>query len=591
MVILETLQDIFKNKAFQIPDYQRGYAWETEQIQDLLNDIEDLERLGPDKKHYTGTLVLHKGQHEPANVLGQKINILDIVDGQQRLTTLIILLNCIVKELKQLAELDIPDAKETSNNLQKEYIGDERLQKLSLNSSINRFFIDHIICDQPNPDPELPAHRNLLNAKEEFRKYLNSRKSKIQDNQQWFDHLLYLVGLITSQLGFVYYEVENEADVGIMFEVMNARGKQLTQLEKVKNYLMYIGGKVSDDERALRTLTREINDTWHQVLQAMVDAGTDADEDQFLRYHWAIYPGAEWYQENRPDRTFDIHKAVKKTLNLRNGKSSIEIFNGVENYLESLRNSVRAYRDLLNPQNTHAFQFAPTHYDELLEKTLNLRRIGRSATVMPLLMAAYQQFGNRPDELCEILRLAEVFVFRLIVLEKYANTGLSWAYRIAAQVMNNTCSSNDCINELKEMIQYYCTDKQLNTVISDRDRDFYDWDGIKYFLYEYERYLAKQPLSIDWNQFYARKKTSTIEHILPKGDNTLAVPYWSQRFNYDQFLANRNRLGNLCLTDWNSHYQNKGFDDKKGIPNASPNEKVYRNSPWAMERDLIKCFA
>ena len=524
MVKLEILQDIFKNRVFKIPDYQRGYAWETEQRKDLLNDMEDLERLDPDKMHYTGTLVLHKGKHEPVVVLGQKFNVLDIVDGQQRLTTLIILMNSIINNMEQIL---IAGAKDTADNLRKEYIKFVHLHKITLNGGIDRFFVDHIISNNPNPDPQLPAHRNLLNAKDEFTNYLLDRKSKLNDEQEWFNELMQLFARITNQLGFVYYEVQNEADVGVMFEVMNSRGKQLTQLEKVKNYLMYLGGKVSADEQALQGLITEINDSWHQVLQAMVDAEEDADEDQFLRYHWAIYPGAKWYQENRRDKTYDIHKAVKNTLNLRSGKTTVQLYSGIKEYLGSLRNSVRAYRDLLNPLNSHAFQFASLYKDDLIDRTLNLKRIGRSATVMPLLMASYQKLGNKSVELIEILRLAEVFAFRLVVLEKYANTGLSRAYKIAAEIMNGNIIDDDAKNELKEMIQYYCTDNQLKLAMLDKERNFYDWDGIRYFLYEYERNLFKKPLIVDWNQFYKRRKESTIEHILPKGDNTLQVNYWS----------------------------------------------------------------
>jgi len=99
MTNLDSLQSVFKNRAFVIPDYQRGYAWEREQRQDLLNDLEDLEQIEAGKIHYTGTLVLHKGLRGAVKTPGQTFEVVDIVDGQQRLTTLVILLHTIAQTL------------------------------------------------------------------------------------------------------------------------------------------------------------------------------------------------------------------------------------------------------------------------------------------------------------------------------------------------------------------------------------------------------------------------------------------------------------------------------------------------------------
>ncbi len=590
MTKLESLQDIFKSRAFVIPDYQRGYAWETEQRDDLLNDLDDLEQMSAGKAHYTGTLVLHTGKHSPRNIKGQKFDLLDIVDGQQRLTTLVILLHCLIAKLQTLNH---PEANETAEALREEYIcrssaSQGNLDRLTLNGGTAPFFRDYILGDQAHADTTLPAHVNLQNAKSEFSAYLNKKTSAFTNAADQLQWLLAFSGRITNRLGFVVYEVSDEAEVGVMFEVMNARGRPLTQLEMVKNYLLYLGSRVSQPE-ALAALSQDVNHTWNAVLTAITDAGPGAGEDQFLRYHWAIYPGAEWYEDGKRSRTFDIHRYLKETLNLRHGKTPAQLHQGIKDYLSSLRTLAISYRDVLNPRHSQAFQFVSAKRNELLDRALTLKRVGRTATVLPILMAAHHKFGDDPVGLLELFRLAEVLVFRLSAVERNASTGDTYAYTLAAEIMAGSTDADAAKAKISGMINYYCSDAYLRSALENPERNFYAWSGLKFFLYEYERHLvaqAKQKFAIDWEQFFKRQKEDTIEHILPQGDNTLSVDYWAKRFSPEAFVACRNRLGNLCLTDWNSYYSNKPFPDKRGSEQSGTSDKVYRNSRWHTEREL-----
>src|SRR5438876_8982200 len=88
-----SLQKTFEGKVFTIPDYQRGYAWEEQHLLDLW---EDIEFLASGKKHYTGNLVLQRRDGETVQAEdGSRNEVFEIVDGQQRLTTLVILLECL----------------------------------------------------------------------------------------------------------------------------------------------------------------------------------------------------------------------------------------------------------------------------------------------------------------------------------------------------------------------------------------------------------------------------------------------------------------------------------------------------------------
>ena len=93
------LDDLFRKRLFRVPDYQRGYSWEEQQVEEFL---EDLELLGPQRYHYTGTVVLHESDSvtRPMDRDGNTYVPVEIVDGQQRITTIILLLDGISRSLE-----------------------------------------------------------------------------------------------------------------------------------------------------------------------------------------------------------------------------------------------------------------------------------------------------------------------------------------------------------------------------------------------------------------------------------------------------------------------------------------------------------
>ena len=103
---LLTVQSLFGGRRFEIPDYQRGYAWSERQWSDL---VDDLEALPATKDHFTGTLVLKARELDGqlVDIEGQRYRAYDVVDGQQRLTTLVLLLEAIRRELTD-ARLEAP---------------------------------------------------------------------------------------------------------------------------------------------------------------------------------------------------------------------------------------------------------------------------------------------------------------------------------------------------------------------------------------------------------------------------------------------------------------------------------------------------
>src|ERR1017187_1091042 len=231
---LITIKEIFEKRFFSIPDYQRGYAWEDKQINDLIKDIENL--YNNEHKHYTGTIVASKVDNEN----------FDIVDGQQRITTLIIILSLLYHRNK---------SKSLYNQyLKRGEIGNERVV-LKPNSETYDVFLKSIIENENFSLVELKSQANILNAKEILQKWLKKRENRIDE----------ILEIVENKLGFIFFQPQNNKEIGIMFEVINNRGKDLSELEKIKNYFIYYSS-VYD----LSELREIINREWIEIGRAHV---------------------------------------------------------------------------------------------------------------------------------------------------------------------------------------------------------------------------------------------------------------------------------------------------------------------------------
>jgi uncharacterized protein with ParB-like and HNH nuclease domain len=289
---LTSLKALVTERIFKVPDYQRGYAWTDEQRQDLLEDIEEIQSLIVKSKyeHFTGTIVL-EDKGDELDIPGGKLKKMDIVDGQQRLTTLVILLREFVNCYRQSAESARQQAAARLWDTFVKLTPDGPYLLELNNADVNRFFIDVILEETVGRAPQLSPEQNLLDAKRQFRQYLLNMQKKSGD--KFFDDLDTVMGIVTSLLKFLVYQPRGQAEACFMFESMNARGLPLTQLEKTKNLLFFLAYKYKRDENQLRYLTEAINDTWRDVWRDLY-AAQEGEEDQFLRFHWTVLEAEAW---------------------------------------------------------------------------------------------------------------------------------------------------------------------------------------------------------------------------------------------------------------------------------------------------------
>ena len=306
---LQSLSMIFQNKLFRIPDYQRGYAWQEFQLIDFW---ENLVNLQPDRNHYTELLSIKQLSQEDSKKLGENDQWLlnagykayHIVDGQQRLTTFVILLHELIKNYTSIDEnKDIP---ESDVYLGFEAIKDIRAKYISRQMSHNNLRTTYIFgYENDNPSAEYLRYKIFEEKfggtlKETYyTKNLKSAKSFFEDalskfyKQKGTEGLNELYQKLTLHLMFNIHEIEDDYDVYVAFETMNNRGKRLTNLELLKNRLIYLTtlyNKKDLNEENENALRETINNAWKEVyFQLGRNEFTPLSDDEFLRAHWIIY--------------------------------------------------------------------------------------------------------------------------------------------------------------------------------------------------------------------------------------------------------------------------------------------------------------
>ena len=253
---LQSLSQIFQNKLFRIPDYQRGYAWQDPQLRDFW---EDLLNLQTDRNHYTGLLSMKAMNRDEKKkldaddqwLLDSGFKPYQIVDGQQRLTTFVILLNEIIEFVRNLPEN--ADAADESIYLGYENIKDIKAKYICRKRPPEGFVITYLFgYENDNPSAEYLKHKilgekyggtlretyytkNLKYAKEFF-----SNEIATFYGRHGKDGLADLYRKLTLHFMFNIHEIEDDYDVFVAFETMNNRGKRLTNLELLKNRLIYL---------------------------------------------------------------------------------------------------------------------------------------------------------------------------------------------------------------------------------------------------------------------------------------------------------------------------------------------------------------
>lgn len=601
---LQSLNDIFERRVLRIPDYQRGYAWQSHQLEDFW---EDLVQLSPDKVHYTGVLTLEPVSDSIWGRWDKDCWLIDgldyrpyyVVDGQQRLTTSIILIQAILETLSDQTLLN----HQSTNDIRAKFI------HLKAKDDIRQSFIFGYEKDNPSDEflkteifkvySDSNLHQktlytnNLIIAKEFFLREL--RKLTV-------DEVSILYKKLTQKFKFNVYEINDELDVFVTFETMNNRGKPLSNLELLKNRLIYLSTLFENNEgrNALRV---KINNVWKTIYEYLgKNPSLKLDDDEFLKNHWIMY--FKYSRRKGDDYIVFLLDEYFTARNVTHPKSEDErvSIKNIEDYVTNLQQSIRPWFFMHSPY----FEQMREYNDEKNKLLLNRLDRLRFGAFKPLIMASYVSNELLVD-VNKLLEAAERLIFSLfIVNQRRANTGDSELYGFARQILVKDISIDEVVQSINKLVDQYYDPEDYISLIKEKfkvGRDgFYHWEGLRYFLYEYEYYLKQKGKhsieKLDWDKLINQGKNNvTVEHICPQ---TATGSYWQERFKkYDdqEMIYLTHSLGNLVPLSRakNSSLQNDSFPLKKnngagvGYYNGSVSEnEIAQKDSWEASNILSR---
>lgn len=641
---LLSLQDLFNKKIFRIPDYQRGYSWEELQLKEFWSDLLNLL---PDRDHYTGMISLKKLDSNYVN--NEKWNDerwliqnwdyvpYHVVDGQQRLTTFIILINEIVnyyiknnpeKSLNEIFINSIP-----LNKIQEDYLvqtkpdsqGTIKTYKFGYEVDNPSYeFFKYRILESSNPIAvdETFYTLNLAKANDFFENKINELV-----NSQGINGLENVFKKVTQRLKFNMYYIDNDFNVFIAFETMNNRGKRLSYLELLKNRLIYLSTVFDVDEDNKTAVRNNINDAWKTVYEYLgKNKNKPLNDNEFLQAHWMIYFG--YTRSNKV--TYDsfllndyfTQQNISNDYNLELNTIDNELFideeydneeiiieEKVNNKKEKL--TIGSINNYINSMKSLIPYWYQIHYPNEIENKdirMYIERLNRLGYVnfKPLTTVLLSKNNVTDEQKITMLKGIERFVFLHYRLNGYFGTYKnSFFYNLAHDYYLNSVTYEGVLKEVNE-IDFLSDNNVANMsgVYTKFDRlfknnnGFYSWASIRYVLYEYERHLmcgmANSIRLLPEDIFKKDERDHySIEHIYPQ---TPTDEYWINNFYYyndNQKNKLTNTIGNLLplSKSINSSLQNYSFDKKKSMRfyDGSHNElEVSRNENWTSEDILSR---
>ncbi|GAA7137080.1 hypothetical protein HpCHN52_15260 [Helicobacter pylori] len=537
---LLNLDGVIEKGVFEIPSYQRGYAWQIRQLKDFWNDLEHVSKLGS-QFHYMHSLTLRELENEFEN------STFEIIDGQQRLATSLILLGLLAK---------------TTQNKDPKY----SLINLEPILSYKYYGLSEAFRAITEEEKDLKAFKTSFYAKNLIDAYAFF-KEKISDTpvetlEKMFD------ALIKKMLFSVVGLNDNRIDPFSSFETINNRGKDLSTLELLKNRLHFVAHKICDEED-LENLQNEINDTYTRIYHDLRQF-EDAHLESFLKHFVAYYYGEKGdFKKRLLEMEFNAHKRYTDNTNFNDEYEKIDdlLFylsysSKVWHFLHTLDDEelrieitpkMRGLLDKMRRLNA----LSDNAFLPLLLSLLTIQLVGRSANEQPY----------TTQELEGLLEYLERFGFLIYGVAGKNNTAKNeWiesafqAFKAYRDGEENTSIKNLPLLEKSFFNKHKNSALELleeNIHSKKNTEKWYQWGkALNYLLYEYE--LCHNPettLNFD-------SSIESIEHILPqKPDQGYSAKEKSWAKNPHIVHA----LGNLLLIakNANSSLSNKPFDEKR----------------------------
>ena len=522
------------SKQFIIPVFQRDYSWTEDQCEQLWKDIERIGAQSKERVHFIGSVVYIAAEESSA-----KLTRWLVIDGQQRLTTLTLILIA----LRDFLEDHPTEGNSLSQQIEHEFLinqygeGEQR-QKLRLRRSDNETLEWLLLPPKKRAETKKPLELSdrLVENYEDFKSRLNATNSVIIEtglNRL----LLVLVKLI-----------RGEDDPQMIFESLNSTGLDLTPGDLVRNFVL-----MREEEKRQTKLYEEY---WRPIEQSF---GKSYREhfDKFLNSYLVIMT-----EQNKTIKSSEVYPEFNNYFFDAVEKKSIE-----EELLELKRHAEFYSRYVLGREENKA-----------LAKSFERLRIQVDVAV-PLVMKLYSIYEDQKmneKDFVEAIDLTESYVFRRNICSMQTR---SLGNIVAA--LSNKIEPDHALESLKVAFklrnenQKFPTDEEFKQALLTADM-FHLWN-CKNLLSRLENHQTKEPVST---------ATYTIEHIMPQNENLKSE--WKEMLGegwQETQVTWLHRLGNLTLTGYNSEYSDRPFEEKKAITGGF-NESPLRLNKFMRDVDV-----
>ena len=494
----EDIDSLLQGNRFKIPDYQRRYCWRSIQIEALWQDIE--ESLGNNNMpHFIGTLSFQKVERSDSDIE----TIYEIIDGQQRITTLFILLKVLIDKLRD---------KHFRDKLLSALIGNEKDLKLQLPGEDDAFLKKLLFSPNTIKERTKMTKRSqicLSCARAKFNSFTEDfTEKKIKDR----------ITFIRDKIEVLVFNVENQAQAVKMFSIINDRGLPLGILDKTKSTLMlystlYLENKLNP---LINESFKGIFNSYDNLLVLKDKLGILGrfEENTIFTHHY--YSSRKlfadtWVSKNSADIIFNNLKRKCEELKVKPPK--LKKF--IEAYVNDLKNFSINYYTLVESIEENPILLKPFIYLEF------------SATLYPLLVRAYMQ--GKLNDLLPILEAVEVRVYKLRGTDPKADM-----YLLSSYLSEEDLGIDDIRKRLINFGERFASKYVFRTYL---EGEVYGNNAVKYILAEYSRD----------NHSISLYKDFQIEHIF-----SAAPEYETSDYGFsDDYSIEKNRLGNLALLEQN----------------------------------------
>lgn len=477
---------------YEIPKFQRDYTWDAEHWDDLWQDIKALIS-NEDNEHYMGYLVLQTSNNKE----------FQIIDGQQRLTTMSLLILATLRSLKELVTngIDPDNNLKRKDNLLNSYIGyiDPVTlisnNKLKLNRNGDDYYKQHLVLLK-----DLPL-RNTNTSEKHMRECFNWYYDRVKKEFKTGESLAAFIDNIVDKLFFTVIEVTDQLNAFKVFETLNARGVQLSSSDLLKNYLF----SVVDETKPHISEIEELENIWSKIVGKL---GEQKFED-YLRYYWNSV--------NKSVGKKNLFKTIKGTI-----KSKAQVFELIRN----LNDTADIYLAIQNPEDD-LWKDKPE-----IRKSLKELKLFQIRQTNSLFLSALRNLET--DNFKKLAKICSVISFRYNTIGGLNPNSQEDVYNTVA--LKIAATKNFSTTDFQNI---YVGDLNFENDFSTKEfkNTSRNHKIVKYILSKIEIYQFKNEIDPESDLF-------TIEHILPEN----ADETWG-KFTFEEINRSVYRIGNLTLLE------------------------------------------